>query len=228
MGVSNDGDLMFQCECNEPEGKIVRSVYKVVFTPQTLDEIYNKAAKFRTLMGWEIPSREHFVAFFLHPKKDGSFDSRGLCARVDDYIGLFWLTDINYDKPPFDASIHYTFFDRRHRGRVELCRAAIDYVFRTYEFERLWTQVPLYMSTKKETETRKEHIWSVLNFVERIGFRKEGRLKNKMMYKNNLFDANLYALTKNEALSGEAYRIADLKYTGKNSWAQGTQITEVK
>jgi len=219
MGVSN-GELMFSCECDEPEGKVIRNVYAIQFTPDNLQQIWDKASKFKTLMGWEIPSYEHLILFFMTPDSTGTFHSRGLCARIDDFTGVFWLSDINTIKEPFSASIHYTFFDRRHRGRLELCRTAVMYVFETYGFERLWTKVPLYMYGGKDKGVDKRTFkWSVLDFVERIGFRKEGRLHNDMQLKGVLYDANLYAITKAEAISGEAFKKADLKYTGRNqSW----------
>lgn len=232
MGVQNDGDLMFQCDCDEPGGVVTRNVYKVEFTPQNLEIIYQKAKKFRTLMGWEIPTYEHFISFFVTPE-NGIFKARGICARVDDFVGIFWLTDINYTHPPHEATIHYTFFDRRHKGRLELCRKAITYCFETFNFSRLTTMVPLYMfqpgDLKEDGSTTTDATkWSVLNFVERIGFRKEGRQKEKMIYKGHLFDANLYALTKDECLSGSAWKEADLKHTGKNKWADQIQITQSK
>lgn len=144
-------------------------------------------------MGIEIPTEQQFMDFFMFRQGDTNFRSKGLCARIDDYVGIFWLTDLQFNAPPFEASIHYTFFDRRHRGRIELCRKAIEYCFDTYGFNRLWTKVPLY-------------IGPTLNFIEQIGFKKEGRMRQNAMYKGQLFDTNLYALTKDEVKSGAAWR----------------------
>jgi RimJ/RimL family protein N-acetyltransferase len=187
MGVTKDGDLLFSCECDELRGKVIRNVYRVDFTPENLEKIYLKARQFRTLMGYEVLTRDQFYGFFVKPApyKDIPYESKGLCARVDDFVGIFWLTDINFLHPPHDASIHYTFFDRNTWGRIELCRKAIEYVFDTYGFNRLWTKVPVY--TKY-----------TLKFVERIGFRREGRIQSNALYKGKLFDTNLYALTKDE------------------------------
>lgn len=199
MGVSKDGDLMFSCECDEPKvGKIVRNVYRVDFTPKNLQMIYEKAKNFRTLMGWEILTYEQFLEFFISPSisNQSQFVSKGLCARVDDYVGLFWLTDINYLHPPHDASIHYTFFDRRTKGRTELCRTAIEYIFNTYGFNRLWTQVPLYIKPTRE-------------FVKSLGFRQEGRIKKNSEYKGELFDTDLYGLLKTEVVDKSAWTRGD-------------------
>jgi hypothetical protein len=215
MGVT-DGSLMFQCECDEPKiGKVIRSVYRVEFTPQNLEKLYEKAKQFKHIMGWEIPSYEHFISFFLSPVEGGKFEARGLCARIDDFIGIFWLTDINYTHQPFDASIHYTFFDRRHKGRLDLCKEAIRYVFDTYQFERLWTTVPVYMYQPYVKSGKRNDKSSVMQFVEEIGFKKEGRLKNKAQFKGQLFDSNLYALTKDEVLSGRAFSPKEKKWVAQ-------------
>jgi len=158
-------------------------------------------------MGWEILTYDQFLEFFITPTSNRSdpdfFKSKGICARVDDYVGIFWLTDINLQHPPHDASIHYTFFDRRTNGRLNLCRKAIEYVFDWYGFNRLWTQVPLF---SKPT----------LKFVEDIGFRKEGRIRQNREYKGNKFDSNLYALTRDEVLMGSAW-------PREQEWAQTTK-----
>lgn len=199
MGVINDGDLMFSCECKEPKGTVIRNVYKVNFTPENLEEIYIKARQFRTLMGYEVLTKDQFYGFFVKPKSEGAtqYDSKGLCARVDDYVGLFWLSDINMNFPPYEASVHYSFFDRSTEGRIELCRTALKYIFETYGFNRLWTKVPVY--TKY-----------TLQFVEDVGFRREGRMISNVLYKGKLFDTNLYAILKDESQDQEFWDRADL------------------
>lgn len=217
MGVSNS-EILFSVECDEPKtGKILRTAYNLEFTMENLQTLYEKSKRFNSLMGIEIPTHEHFVSFFLNPE-GGVFKAKGLAARIDDFVGIFWLTDINYSHPPLSASIHYTFFDRRHKGRINLCRAAILYCFETYGFERLWTKAPLFYTQSGQGSDEKTHKLSVMSFVERIGFRKEGRLKNDMLYKGKKFDSILFALNRDETLNGEAFKKADLKYTGANQW----------
>lgn len=195
MGVKGE-ELIFSSECDEPKvGRVLRCVYKIDFTPQNLTKMWNEAKKYRTLMGVEIFTEEQFVDFFLN-KDGGRYAAKGLCARIDDFVGIFWLSDINFSRSPFDASIHYTFFDGRNRGRIGLCRDAIKYVFDIYGFDRLWTRVPVYI---KHT----------LAFVEEIGFRKEGRVKDGAVYKGRKFDINLYALSKSEVLDNSAFTEGD-------------------
>lgn len=202
MGVSN-GSVMFQCECDEPEGKVVRTVYALEFTPENLEKMWEKAKQFKTLMGREIHSYDDFLSFFVYPSADG-YRSRGIAARIDDFVGIFWMTDFNLTHPPHEASIHYTFFDRRHKGRLQLCRKAIEYAFSTYGFHRLWTMVPAFVQPTQamlaNREKGKNNLYAE-RFVELIGFRKEGRMKEKVMFRGKLFDASLYALTRNEVIN---------------------------
>lgn len=185
MGVYKGDDFMYETVCIEPKvGPVTHRVYNVVFTPDNLSLMWEKARKFRTLMGIEIPTYEHFLNFFVNIKDD-KFEAKGLLCKVDDFVGAFWMTDINYQTPPFSASVHYTFFDGRQRGRALLCREGLKYIFETYDFARLWTQAPLFSP-------------ATIKFVEDIGFRKQSRIKNHQLYKGKLFDTNVYSITPKE------------------------------
>lgn len=197
-----DGELLFTYTCDEPKiGKIERKVYNVAMTVENLEQIYIKASKFNHIMGFEIPTKEHFILFFLKPTtyKEYPFHPNGIIARIDDFVGIFWLSDIDVES--MQASIHYTFFDRRHKGRLGLCKRAIKYVFDRYGFNQLTTMVPLYMRQPKDGD-KKEVKLSVMDFVEQIGFHKEARLRDKIMYRGQMFDANLYVIKKQETDNG--------------------------
>lgn len=180
MGVQSE--VLFTCSCNEPEGVITRVVTPFLFTPENLIKLWDKAKEFPMLMGQEIPTFDHMCAIFIHKQTNGDLVSKGLCAQIDDLVGLFWLTDIEHPK---QCSLHYTFFDRRHKGRVDLCKAAIEYVLRKYQFHRIYTQVPLYAK-------------SIISFVESLGFKKDGRIRSNVLYKGEWFDSNMYSILENE------------------------------
>lgn len=180
MGVSSE--VLFESLCEEPEGFVIRRVTPFIFSPENLERLWNKAKEFPTLMGVDIPTFDKMLNIFVHQSEDGAIKAKGLCAQIDDLTGIFWLTDIEW---PVQASIHYTFFDRRHWGRIDLCKLAIKYIFSKYQFHRIYTQVPLY--TK-----------STLKFVENIGFKKDGRLRSNVFYKGEWYDSNLYSVLAGE------------------------------
>jgi len=177
-----DDNILFSALCEEPEGTFVRNVYPFLFTVENLVLLWNKVKQFPTLMGKEIYDFESMLNFFVYEKEGSDPESKGLCVVVDEFIGIFWLTDIEW---PRQASIHYTFFDRRHKGRIDLCKKAICYVFDKYKFHRLYTTVPLYASP-------------ALNFVEKIGFIKDGRLRSNTYFKNDWHDSNIYSILETE------------------------------
>lgn len=178
--------IAFTCICDEPEGQVLRTVRHIEFTRENILKLYNQVSKFPTFMGEEIHNLEDMLRFFVTNESNGNLKPKGLCLVIDDFIGLFWLTDIN---GLFDASVHYTFFDRRHRGRVELCKKALEFCFRTFQFQRLYTSVPVYAVR-------------VMAFVESLGFYKYGRSRKNRMFRGKLYDACLYDLLREEFLNG--------------------------
>lgn len=180
MGVTNE--VLFEVECDEPEGKVIRKVTPFVFSEENLLKLWAKVSQFPTLMGKEVRDFNDMLYMFIHFSETNEMRAKGLCCQIDDLVGIFWLTDIEW---PGQASLHYTFFDRRHRGRHDLCKAAIKYVFHKYKFHRVYTQVPLYAKY-------------VLKFVGELGFKKEGRLRSTVFHKNVWYDSNIYSILSEE------------------------------
>lgn len=178
---------LFEVECEDPKkGVQLLKVYDVVFDNVTMAQIWERQKQFRTMMGREIHTFEELTNFFIETKPDGSFQSRGICYRIasdeDPMVGIFWLSDIHY---PAYAEVHYTFFDRRHKGRVQLIREALKYARKTFDIKRYYVRVGLYAKLP-------------IKFVEEIGFFKEGRLRHCMYYRGDFWDANQYSLLKEE------------------------------
>lgn len=180
MGIIDNNTLLFQAPCYEKRsGRIIRSAYILPFTRDNLSILWQKAQKYPTLMGVEINSLEDLMRFFVEIDENGELLSKGLCAVVDDFTGIFWLTDI--DEPTNSASVHYTFFDGVQRGRTELAQEALRYLFNTYKFSVLWTSVPLYAKYP-------------LNFIERIGFKKVKREPKKASLFGVKYDIYIYEI----------------------------------
>lgn len=179
--------------CHEPEGEIIRHVYDLNFSVDTLDKFTQKALKFPTLYGREIKSVDDITKIFFEITPV-SINPRGIFYVVDDFVGVFYITDFKYDFS--DANVHYTFFDRRHKGRVPLVRAMLKYVFDQFHFQRLSVELPLYMSGESVQRSKQ----GVMNFIRMCGFQHEGRRRKAALYKGEYFDINLYGIVKQEVI----------------------------
>src|SRR5678809_584878 len=104
---------IFSVACPEPEGMTVRGVYPMPLTPQNMKMFWEKARVFKTLFTRELNDSFQEFAETLISKHGEELSANGLYWRIDNFVGIFYMTDIT----DIDAQIHYTFFDRRHRGR---------------------------------------------------------------------------------------------------------------
>lgn len=181
--------------CHEPEGEIIHNIYDLNFSTETLDKFTNKALKFPTLYGREVKTIEDVTSIFFDVTPI-SVKPRGIFYVVDDFVGVFYITDFRYDFS--DALVHYTFFDRRHKGRVPLVRAMLKYIFDQFNFQRVSVELPLYMSGESVQRSKT----GVMNFIRLCGFSHEGRRRKAIQYKGEWFDMNLYGITKAEVLNG--------------------------
>lgn len=134
-----------------------------------------------------VKTFDDWVQQFVHIRDDGKVEPTGLIWQVDD-VGILFLTEI---RPGHQALGHFTFWDGRLRGREELMREWIRYLFMKYDFHRLEAEVGLYAKP-------------ALNFVERIGLTKEGRKREARLYQPNgepepeWWDVNLYSVLESE------------------------------
>lgn len=188
-------DVVFEVECDEPEGKIIRRVRPLIFTTDNILKFWEKAKAFPSLYGRQIlDDPQSFINIFMRTGPDGQFTLNGLLWVIDDFAGVFYLSDIEYDREtPVDALVHYTFFDRRHKGRIPLCRAMLKYVFETFKFRRLSINIPNY--SKEQAR----------HFAVDVGFHYEGKKLKAAFYKDDWFDVNLYGILREGVLkNGQA------------------------
>lgn len=184
------GEVILAVECDEPDGKIVRHVRKVPLTLERFRKYHEKLTQFDTLFNDYIgDSFEAFVRCFVGQDASGELHAKGLLWEVDD-VGILYLTDI---APGAEAQAHFTFWDQRFRGREKLLREMCKYVIENFHFHRLFAEVPLYARP-------------TLELVERIGFKKEGRMRDAVKYKGDWFDVNLYSLLEQEVRDGDENR----------------------
>ena len=171
--------------CDEPEGMVERSVYPMYMTQDNLLTFWSKAKEFKSLFWVNIQNQKDFMEVLFQDGPDGTLESRGLFWVIDDFVGVFYLTNII---PTKDAMVHYSFFDRRHKGRSELVRQMLSYAFEKYKFRRLSANIPMHASR------------AVFNFAESVGFRAEGRKRKAVQYKDDWFDVKMFGILREEVL----------------------------
>lgn len=186
-----DETPILSAKCDEPEGLTTRFVRFMKLTPENLQQFWLKSRKFKVLFNSEIANDfAKFLDVFLDGGTDGmSPTPRGIFYVVDDFVGIFYMTEII---PGVDANLHYSFFDRRQKGRVQLVRTMIEYAFNHYQFRRLSAQVPLFVNK------------FTIDFLREIGFKREGRKRKARLYNGEWFDVNYYGILREEVLNGHA------------------------
>lgn len=184
----DEGSVVLEVECNEPEGTVTRSVRRPQLTLEKLRYYYENLKDFDVIFNEYVEnSFRGFVGQFIQQDASGNIIPTGLIWEVDD-VGILMLQDI---RPEYEALAHYNFWDQRFRGREELCREMLRYLFNKYGFHRIITEVGLYAKP-------------AMNAVERIGFEKEGRKREATLYKPNdadeaeWWDVNLYSILEHE------------------------------
>ena len=171
------GKFVLSHRCDEPGGPIVRTVRVGDYSFDTLRTLWEKLGQFDTLFNDHFEKDfNRFVTAFVR-QENGEPVPTGLMWLVDD-VGMFHLTDM---EPLESASAHFIFWDKRFRGREGLVQEMLRHVFEKYKFHRIRVEVPLYAQ-------------KTLVAVERIGFKKEGRMREVVKYKGDWFDANLYSM----------------------------------
>jgi len=178
--------------CEEPEGDIVRHVRPMELSIENMKKFWDLAKDYKTLFTEEIRGDfGKFVNQMMKQTDSGSLEATGLYWVVDDFVGVFYMTDITMQGDQLlDALVHYTFLDGRHRGRLNLVKELLKFAFTKYGYIRLTTRVALYA-------TRHTFI-----FVEKIGFKKEGRIRRAVLKEGEYFDVNSYGILKEEVLDG--------------------------
>lgn len=176
-------------ELDEKGTKIKRYVYPLQMTPENIQKWFDKAKEFPGLYGKEkFNTIQEFIRIFCYTENDRPA-LNGLLWVLDDFDGVFYLHDIS----DYDATVHYTFFDRRHNGREPLVQAMLAYVFTKYGFNRLSTSIPLYTVTRDGNQ-------GTIQFILRCGFFYEGKRIQAIPYRGRWFDINLYGILRKNIL----------------------------
>lgn len=160
------------------KGEVTHEIRPFVYTKENILRLYECAKEYPVLFGRRLQSIEDFTSHLITLNLSGDAEPRGLIWIIDDYRGMFYLNDIS----DIEASVHYTFFDRRHHGREVLVREMLRYVFRKYRFVRLNAYIPAYAG------------FGVRSFAERCGFKLEGRKRNSAWWKDKWYAVHLFGI----------------------------------
>lgn len=175
-------ETILTIECAEPEGTFTRSVRPASLTTSTLRGYWERLKDFDVLFNDEVRQNlKSFIELFLTGDEKNGVRAKGLIWEVDD-VGIIFITDIT----SVGAHAHFNFWDRRIKGREELIRNMLKWGFEQFGFHRIVCQVPLYAAP-----------W-LSRAVEKVGFTKEGRMREVVRYKGQWFDAILYSILSHE------------------------------
>jgi RimJ/RimL family protein N-acetyltransferase len=184
---------MITVTCTDPKkGDTEYHISPLIFSPENLNLFWKKSSKFPTLFNAEVRADfNKFLDIFAGQDSGGKIFAKGLFFRIDTeeepMVGVFYMTDIDL---PTEATVHFSFFDGRIRGRIPLAKKMLEYVFKTYDFNRLNAALPVYV------------VPAAFHFVEGIGFQKEGRKRRAVSFDNKFFDVILYGILKEEVTLG--------------------------
>lgn len=180
---------IFQCPCKEDNlGSITRSVYEMDLSPENLKKFWDKAKQFKVLFRDEVGGDFAKFISMLASQEGDRIVANGLFWKIDDMVGVYYMTNIQ----SYDAQIHYSFFDRRHKGRHRITRMMIQYVFDRFGFHRLSAEVPAFMN-------RGYLKHGTIPFVEEIGMRYEGTKRKAAFFNNDWYDVRCFGILKEEA-----------------------------
>lgn len=186
--------------------EVTRYVYPLTFTTENLNKLWIAAKPFRTIFGHEHDDDFiKFVSFFLDLSDPSVARAKGLFWIVDDFLGLFYISDIT---PNVDASVHFTFFDGAFQRRKPLIVAALRYGFQHYNLHRFSTEVPHYVKVPLirdndgkvilDSNGKPKQKFNAFKAVESLGFKYEGKRREVRPFDNKFFDVNIYGLLRSE------------------------------
>lgn|SRR3990167_1297163 len=217
---------ILSCTCNEPEGIVERHVYPFVFSEENIKKFWDNVRKYPKIFGKDtVGDIEDFLDMFFFVDQNGFWKTEHLFFIIDDFVGTLALTNIYH---PYDALMHFTFYDGRLKGREELLREMIKYVINYYGFHRLSAEIPCYAPKNLvrfvngwyEKIDANGKVREIINPVgdksslvrKGIGLVLEGRRRKSLFdLKGDLVDVLLYGVTQEDIKEWEPQRQVQLE-----------------
>ncbi len=171
--------------CKEGDTIVDREIGPLIFTPENGARFYEKASKYPVLFGKPISNPKQFWEHFVWFNRQNEPELNGMFWCDPSLTIVFYITNIY----PTEADVHYTFLDGRQKGREELVKTMLSYIFARYKYIRLNANVPVYAT-------------SALNFARQLGFTEEGRKRKCALRKGDYFDVIQFGILAHESLGG--------------------------
>lgn len=95
------------------------------------------------------------------------------------------LVNVSNVQPYMDGLLHFLFFDRKLRGKEDVLMDVVREVMRTMELRRLTCAIPSDRATG-------------LQMLQRLGFRREGKMRKKFLRKGKYLDVYIYSILEEE------------------------------
>lgn len=171
---------VLSCECVEHGQFVKRNVWRMTFSPANIQTLWEKSKEHRILFTDDVNGDfTKFCNIFLNQHGD-NIGANGLVWIVDDFVGMLFMSDIRER----EARLHFSFFDGRLR--YDISKEMINYIFHEYGFSRLNAEIVPFANRR------------VFEFIQRLGFKKEGEKRKAIIYKSHLWGLHLYGLLREE------------------------------
>ena len=180
-------DTLFTAECSEGDETIVRSARPMILDSEEVVRLWFRLSKFPVMFA--SPQEANFKNFVKMLQ-----DEYSVLIAFDD-IGMALVSDI---VPGVEARFHISFWDSKLKGREQLIRELVKWIFDVLLVRRVAS--PIRADAK-----------AMRAFMKRVGLYFEGSLKNWVEKDDKLYDLHLYGGTNNEA---------DVHWMNGRSWAK--------
>ena len=181
IGVLESAEHVLSVECSERDGTYLRDVTFAPLSVERLKHYWEKMKAYKSIFGTPIHDIDDFINTFVW--SDGKdMQAGGIIYEVDD-VGILSIDNIVVSKMQCNA--HLVFWDRKLRGREDLVRQMCEYAFDEFGLRRIVVEIPL-------------HSMPVVKFVERVGFQKEGRLREAAWHDGEWWDMFMFSLLRSD------------------------------
>lgn len=154
-----------------PEG-----VWIAAFDQAKIDRLWEKLKDFDAFFADDLMrNKETFQNTLQNP----------YTVVLETESGIFWMCRIVYG---VRGEVHLAFWDHRFVGKTEEIKLCLLWAFLTYDLYRIETYLAAYAT-------------STMRFIERkLGFKKEGVMRKRVLHKGRLIDIHIFSLLRDELL----------------------------
>lgn len=161
--------------------QIEHEIWLMEFHLENLKRLWEKSKVHRILFNDDVNGDFHkFCNIFFGETTDGRVEGKGVVYIMDDFVGMMFISNITSR----ECTLHFSFFDGHLR--LDISKETLKFIFDEYGFDRISTGIVPFASHR------------VKDFVEKLGFKFEGKKRKALLYKGGVFDLHQYGLLKEE------------------------------